>query len=963
MGKGFAVFPLLAICILCACRSEVQPFQPNVSTGGRAVSIGVNPTNGQNMIVASETGGLFRTSDGGSHWQHLDGLLNVGANDVAFDPSGNIVIASAGADFQVQDHGFIWRSTDGGNTWSQPVSALPPPGPRCPPRPNAYSVTFEPGTQNVYVATDCGLASSQDSGATWSMVVIDQQVLSQNTVHTVLAAAGGQVNVATDNGLYASPNRGQMWNRATNGPPFGGSNHSFAASPYNSSHVFYATQVWNGQTWVYQLWVSIDGGIGWQSVPIPSGGWSRAPFVRIAKSTLAQPNLFDLYLGLGDGGFLKAVFTDSTAGPSLQTPFQGLMSDHADFNDVAFDPSGTIPVLLATDGGVHKTSNKGASWTLAGAGPGGYNALQMTEVTGQAVSGQNPHQDLYYGTQDNSILASSDGGLTWPTNLCWEGYFLRTPPTSVDHIVAGATAKVTGAAPNCTSPWLADFHLTNVTQWPNPPNAGVSSPFMLAPGAYVQATVVPQSGQCSGQANVNQFVLTPNTGQMWSNAFTVCQDVWGIPVVAGPPSNPTVYQGVRRPGQTSGGQPRIGLVKITNLFGPGPAVVTDADVQGFGSLGVFPTMFAWYMVFGVDQQNPDSLRIADIDTNQMKFSLDGGQSWHVDNTLTPAVTSNGTFEFVLGQRPIVDVIAFDPFGHCLGLVGTAQNGVVRTRDYGRSWTSIHGSDQLSSLSSFYFPPTGTIFTSTYGRGLWKLNIKRGTERCPPVTVPEEHYAPPTIIDPLSGVRIPFHDIGDPTVCGACQYVLVANGSITYLQMNGLQVQQILMQGGSIYQFNSSKMEVPLQVPNSYASASGRTESNQVLQGVLRQGPPIRGIILEGTTLRGIITSDSGLAFKPKRIPYVRILNSSSFCGVGCTTSGGTVTIAGEGFATGAPVRVQVGGQLVADHVKVDESGSFRVLLQTNRLPGDYDVFVEQQEGKRVSMDHTKLKVVVAGRKH
>ena len=97
---------------------------------------------------------------------------------------------------------------------------------------------------------------------------------------------------------------------------------------------------------------------------------------------------------------------------------------------------------------------------------------------------------------------------------------------------------------------------------------------------------------------------------------------------------------------------------------------------------------------------------------------------------------------------------------------------------------------MSSLSSFYFPSTDTVFTSTYGRGLRKLNIKRGTERCPPVTVPEEPYAPPTIIDPLSGARIPFHDIGDPTICGACQYVLVANGSITYLQMKGLQRESV-----------------------------------------------------------------------------------------------------------------------------------------------------------------------------
>ena len=47
-------------------------FQPNVKNGGRADTIAVNPTNNAIMFVASESGGLFSTSDSGVTWHHVD---------------------------------------------------------------------------------------------------------------------------------------------------------------------------------------------------------------------------------------------------------------------------------------------------------------------------------------------------------------------------------------------------------------------------------------------------------------------------------------------------------------------------------------------------------------------------------------------------------------------------------------------------------------------------------------------------------------------------------------------------------------------------------------------------------------------------------------------------------------------------------------------------------------------------
>ncbi|MFN8580802.1 MAG: hypothetical protein U0163_07500 [Gemmatimonadaceae bacterium] len=68
----------------------------------------------------------------------------------------------------------------------------------------------------------------------------------------------------------------------------------------------------------------------------------------------------------------------------------------------------------------------GATWTFAGGGDGGLNALQITELTGQAVSGSNAHQDLYFGTQDNNIVGVIGLWVDLAANqICCEGFYLR----------------------------------------------------------------------------------------------------------------------------------------------------------------------------------------------------------------------------------------------------------------------------------------------------------------------------------------------------------------------------------------------------------------------------------------------------------------------------------------------------------------------------------------------------------
>ncbi len=956
----------------------VVPFQPNVPEGGRAVSIAVNPTNAQAMIVASETGGLFSSSDGGNTWQHVDGLKNFGVNDVAYAPSNvgsNIVLATAGADFSVNDNGFIWRSMDVGKTWYQPARSIPPPNPPgCPARPNAYGLSFEPGTPNVYVATDCGLAVSNDAGATWRnpILVVDPQA-SLHTVHEVLALPGGRLNVSTASGLFSSSDAGQSWTPAAPGTPgFMGSNHSFAASPFNSGNVFFT----GGS---YQVFLSTDSGNRtWTPIPAP-GGSGRAPFLRTARAISGQANQFDLYYGTGDGEnfnrqcLLRQTFTEGPSGPVGTGTWTSLNVDHCDTNDLGFDSqNGDTPVLLATDGGVHKTSDQGANWHLAGGGPGGFNALQINEVTGQFVSdGGFPfwcpsmwtwpffrcRLDLYYGTQDNDDVASGDSGQTWPAHICCEGFSLQTPsvntPAATNYVVTGV-ALGDGCGMFSSGPVFA-----NCGGWRSPPMGTPQTEpyYFLQQGSYIQET--------TDSAGVTTFWLTTTYGNSWSSAFTVTPQVVGRhPFIAGPSSNPTVYEAVLRPGGTPDGQQIVGLNKATNLLGPGPPTVSIADGSPqapLGSLGAFSTMFTWYWLFAVDLNNANHLIAADIESNQIKFSTDGGQNWFPDASLTALVTNQGVFDFREGQGTLAHSIAFDPYDSCHILLGTAQNGIIRSADRGNSWQKINGSEVIANLSSFYFPPAGPIVASTYGRGLWILNLDRPacTFKSPPPPPPSSFKQ--VIVTPSTGAQVQVQKF-DKSICPRCMYVIVTNGAITDLKLKDSKILQISMSGGSVHQFDANKKEVPLQIPNAY-SPVGTTISSQ-LQALSKEKLPIRGLVIEGHTLKGIIASQAQLPFQPARIPSIHVLTTQAR-GIPATEPGGKVTVLGEGFAPSVhgenPVQILFAEKVVAKGVPVAKDGTLRAEFEAAEIPGDYPLVVEQREGKRTSLERMYVKVMTGDR--
>ena len=938
-----------------ACAS-VRETPAAIPQGGRAVAISVEPGTDSRMLVASETGGLFVTDDGGSTWAHVDGLPSAAVSDVA--QVDTVALATTRDDFLTEPNGGIWRSTDRGRTWSKPPGSVPLSGPRCPDHSSAHGISANRTSTRILVGTDCGVAMSDNEGATWFHTVVDAQApitndRLQNRVWSVLSLPGPRVYAAGANGIAVSFDGGGNWMRSVQSP--GGQNgviHAFAVSPLNRDHVFVVGTDGN-ETNV--LFMSTDAGRTWSRLRGGDVGWQRPGWVRTALSGDGSSGAFDLYFGAG-----RRTFRSRIAGASSPTagPFVQVAADHSDPSDIAIGSDGRTPLLLATDGGVHRFDQVDGRWELTGAGPaGGYDALQVTEMAGQIVTGAQPHVDLYFATQDNSIWASADGGATWPRSVCCEGFHLRTPRRAdADGVDAVTGGRCSGTCSN----FKADSHLEHPSAWNDAPDGdsndsdGQGQPFLIQGRTYIQFTV-----NDDAQPKERHLMLTTDFGTTWVDRGMVPFDLVGRPLIGiGPTQGPVLYNAIRRAGQNADGSPRLGLVRIGNLLGPNALAIDDAD-SGIESLGTFPTMFAWYRTFGVDPTNPDRLLAPDIGDGVMKSSLDGGMTWNPESELTDLVTSGSTYRFHLGKGfTLVSSIAWDPDNSCHVLVGTRQNGVLRSTDGGRTWKRIRGSERITDLSSFFFQSSKIVRATSYGRGLWRMRLMPVLTSCEPLRGTARPVAPvpgPEIWD-SNGIRTPFQGPGKGPICPRCSYLLVYWGEITSIAVGRSGViENVGISGGFVRRVGESgKTEALPQVTVDNGPRS--TGASRLLESVFRQGYPVRGLVLEEGRIREVITSRRDLEPPVAAAPFLRLGPLDRVAGDAVFFTGETLRVEGSGFAPGEPLVWSVDGR-PADRLKVGDDGRFHVDVPIDAPPGVYEVLAEQRTSTAVRVARELFRVV------
>ncbi len=198
--------------------------------GGQAIhTLLPHPTDPQQVTVAMSTGGVYRTSDGGASWAPANQGIKAEfmPGDVQYPEFGQCVhkVARDCGDPQrlyAQNHGGVYRSDDGADTWTSIADGLPSdfgfPVVAHPQDPNTlYVFPLEGAAGRFPVEGRCGVWRSRDAGATWEEL---RKGLPEDGFYAAVMRDAMCVDDASPVGLYfgsrdgtvfASSDEGESW--------------------------------------------------------------------------------------------------------------------------------------------------------------------------------------------------------------------------------------------------------------------------------------------------------------------------------------------------------------------------------------------------------------------------------------------------------------------------------------------------------------------------------------------------------------------------------------------------------------------------------------------------------------------------------------------------------------------------------------------------------------------------------
>nr|HWA82090.1 hypothetical protein [Fimbriimonadaceae bacterium] len=353
-------------------RSLTPPQQTGYGTGkiaGRINDVAFDPHNSSTIYAAAPAGGVWKSTDSGSTWTALtDAWSDLSTSSITVDPHDSNTIYVGTGDFD--GYGGIgqgvMRSTDGGATWSSwgPSAA------------SSYAVRHilvDPEDSTIVtLITGRGASGagqvwrSDDGGETWTAVIAVNAAWSDlvcsgkdaNGVRVYYACAGG-----TNAQVWKSTDRGATWTQMTTPMRTGASTADtcdLAVSPTAPGAVYLLG------TGDKKVWRSTNYGLNWQDMTsgaLISADWSQASYdFYLTCSTNGSADV--LYVGLVD---LLVSTNAGTSWSSLMLANTGNDLAHVYQHGMAIDPSNASHTLAANDGGVYSVN-------LAGNGSGTFSS-------------------------------------------------------------------------------------------------------------------------------------------------------------------------------------------------------------------------------------------------------------------------------------------------------------------------------------------------------------------------------------------------------------------------------------------------------------------------------------------------------------------------------------------------------------------------------------------------------------
>jgi photosystem II stability/assembly factor-like uncharacterized protein len=399
-----------------------------VNYSGRVSAIACSPTDADRYFIAGADGGVWRSTDGGKSWTPLtDDLPTTAIGALAIDPTDENILYAGSGEANFANHSRyglgLYKSTDGGDTWT--VLAADTFAGRCfsrivvnPQDPQIlYAAITQAGGFPEKAAAKghplkdgpYGVFRSSDGGETWEQLTNGLPNLSATDVAMdptdpgILYAGIGHIFGSGDNGLYKSEDGGESWSKITGGgfPSSDVGRISIAVAPSNADRIYLLiaqkADASGGSAETLGGYRSNDGGKNWTK--LSNLGNIQATYGWYLCIVGVDPSNADVVFM---GGLDLARSTNAGSSWAYVTP------PHVDLHAIAWDASGRI--LVGDDGGVHRTTNRGNSWSALNPGLG---CLQFYA----GVSTHPTNADIVLGGfQDNGSNLRKSDSRSW-TNV------------------------------------------------------------------------------------------------------------------------------------------------------------------------------------------------------------------------------------------------------------------------------------------------------------------------------------------------------------------------------------------------------------------------------------------------------------------------------------------------------------------------------------------------------------------
>jgi photosystem II stability/assembly factor-like uncharacterized protein len=631
--------------------------------GNRTTAVVGFPGNHDLYYVGAASGGIFKTTDGGVHWDPIfdaQPVSSIGSLAVAAsDP--NIVWAGTGESF-IRSHisigSGIYKSTDAGKTWA--LMGLEKTGRIC-------NVLIDSHNADIVLACalghgygsqpDRGVFRTADGGKTWEKTLfVDENTgcsdmaidpnnsrilfagMWQMEIHTWGRTSGGP-----GSGLFKSTDGGVTWKRLEG--------HGLPKSPVgriavrvaqrDSNRVYALIETGDGvpfegkPTQNGQLWRSDDAGENWRLVNSDRNIRGRTHYY--TREEIAPDNENEVY-------FFSAAFSHTLDGGQTLTEMPA--SPGGDNHEMWIDPTNGDRMAVVNDGGVSISVNRGHTW----------NHIQL------------PIAQIYHVTLDDQVPYFVYGNRQ-------DGPSFRGPSNSLQFGGFGGGGGGQGQIPR--SVWH--------------PVAGSESGF--ATPDPVDNNIIWSSGTGSGSvggamARFDERNRQAREVEVWPEdvagataAETKYRFNWEFPVTISPHDHNKVYVGSQ-------------FVHVTTDGGNSWQVISpdltrnDKSRQG-SSGGLTPDNIGVEYagtVFAIAESPKEAGTIwAGTNDGLVQITRDAGKTWTNVTKNIPALPEWGTLSNIEASRYEAATAYITVDFHQMN---NRDPFAYKTTDYGKSWTAI-----------------------------------------------------------------------------------------------------------------------------------------------------------------------------------------------------------------------------------------------------------------------------------